>query len=306
MQIRSFVVVAMLAGLVPASAGAQLFRAYVSSKGSDANPCTLPQPCRLLPAALNAVASGGEIWMLDSANYNTSTVNIDRSVAIMAIPGVVGSVVSTASGPAISITTPVQVALRNIAVVPLSGTTNNGLLVTSAATVSLEGCVVSGQGDTAISAGSGAIVSVTRSVFRNNGRGAQAVGGELQVSSSTFVDNGSAVLAFGSGSSVGSVTVSDTTFMGNDAAVQAAALGGSAQISLTRVVIQKSANAMIVYANSGFFGRITIGSSTVTSNTSAFLVNTGGGGTVTIRTLGNNHFADNGGSSGALTPFSAQ
>ena len=306
MQIRSFFVVAMLAGLLPASAGAQLFRAYVSSKGSDVNPCTLPQPCRLLPAALNAVASGGEIWMLDSANYNTSTVSIDRSVAISAVPGVVGSVVSSPSGPAISITTPVQVALRNVSIVPLSGATNNGLSITSAATVSLEDCVLSGQGDTAIGASSGAIVSVTRCVLRNNGRGAQALAAELQVSSSTFVDNGSAVLAFGSGSSVGSVTVSDTTFMGNDTAVQAVALGGSAQISLTRVVIQKSSNAMLVYAGTGFFGRITIGSSTVTSNTSAFLVNNSGGGTVTIRTLGNNHFADNGGSSGALTPFSAQ
>jgi hypothetical protein len=29
-------------------------------------------PCRLLPAALAAVASGGEVWMLDSANYNTA------------------------------------------------------------------------------------------------------------------------------------------------------------------------------------------------------------------------------------------
>lgn len=45
---------------VPA-ANAQLFRAYLAVEGSDANPCTLPAPCHLLPAALNAVASGGEI-----------------------------------------------------------------------------------------------------------------------------------------------------------------------------------------------------------------------------------------------------
>src|SRR6185503_13920086 len=72
-----------------ASAHAQLFRAYLSGSGSDTNPCTLVAPCRLLPAALNAVASGGEIWMLDSANYNSSTVNITKSVSILAIPGVV-------------------------------------------------------------------------------------------------------------------------------------------------------------------------------------------------------------------------
>ena len=29
-------------------AHAQLFRAYLTADGNDANPCTLPQPCRLL------------------------------------------------------------------------------------------------------------------------------------------------------------------------------------------------------------------------------------------------------------------
>ena len=46
--------------LLSATAHAQLFRAYVASDGNDANPCTLPAPCRLLPAALGAVADGGK------------------------------------------------------------------------------------------------------------------------------------------------------------------------------------------------------------------------------------------------------
>ncbi len=86
----------LAAVLLSAAAHAQLFRAYLSSTGNDANPCTLPQPCRLLPAALTAVASGGEIWMLDSANYNSSTVTIGKSVSILAVPGAVGSVVASA------------------------------------------------------------------------------------------------------------------------------------------------------------------------------------------------------------------
>ena len=89
--------------LLSTTANAQLFRTYVASDGNDANPCTLPAPCRLLPAALTAVASGGEIWMLDSANYNTATVTIGKSVSILAVPGAVGSVVAI-GGPAISIT----------------------------------------------------------------------------------------------------------------------------------------------------------------------------------------------------------
>ena len=80
--------------MISASAEAQLFRAYLASDGNDTNPCTLPQPCRL-PAALAAVENGGEIWMLDSANYNTGPVNVAKSVTILAIPGAVGSVVAT-------------------------------------------------------------------------------------------------------------------------------------------------------------------------------------------------------------------
>lgn len=57
-----------LALLASGAAHAQLFRAYLAIGGSDSNPGTLPAPCRLLPAALNAVADGGEVWMLDSAN----------------------------------------------------------------------------------------------------------------------------------------------------------------------------------------------------------------------------------------------
>lgn len=37
--------------LLSVSANAQLFRAYLASDGNDANACTLPAPCRLLPAA---------------------------------------------------------------------------------------------------------------------------------------------------------------------------------------------------------------------------------------------------------------
>jgi hypothetical protein len=95
--------IAFLAALfLSASAHAQLFRAYLASDGNDANPCTLAQPCRLLPAALAAVASFGEIWMLDSANYNTATVTIGKSVSILAVPGAVGSVVASGGPPSAS------------------------------------------------------------------------------------------------------------------------------------------------------------------------------------------------------------
>src|SRR4051812_32420834 len=103
---RLMMLAAAGAALLISAAHAQSFRAYVSSAGNDANPCTVIAPCRLLPAALNAVANGGEIWMLDSANYNSGTVNITKSVSIMAVPGAVGSIVAVAGGAAITVQTP--------------------------------------------------------------------------------------------------------------------------------------------------------------------------------------------------------
>jgi hypothetical protein len=129
--------------LLCAPAHAQLFRAYLSVSGSDSNPCTLPSPCRLLPAALNAVTSGGEIWLLDSANYNTATVDITKSVTILAVPGVVGSVVAT-GGDAIEVNTPgVQVVLRNLAIVPLPGTGGlNGISLLAGLSLTVENCII--------------------------------------------------------------------------------------------------------------------------------------------------------------------
>mgnify|MGYP006927922365 CR=1 FL=1 len=40
---------------------------------------------------------GGEVWMLDSGNYNTQEVGIDKGVTVMSMPGVQGSLVAAAS-----------------------------------------------------------------------------------------------------------------------------------------------------------------------------------------------------------------
>ena len=138
---NAFVLVATL--LLSVSANAQLFRAYLATTGNDANPCTLPAPCRLLPAALTAVANGGEIWILDSANYNTGPVNIAKSVTILAVPGVVGSVVA-AGGNAINIgTAGVSVSLRNLVIAPLAGGGGTGgINMTAGAALTVENCFI--------------------------------------------------------------------------------------------------------------------------------------------------------------------
>jgi hypothetical protein len=176
--------------LVSATAHAQLFRAYLAPTGVDTNPCTLPAPCRLLPAALAAVANGGEIWMLDSANYNATQVNINKSVTILAVPGAVGSVVS-AGGNAITVVTASKVVLRNLVIVPLPGAGGvSGVAVPVAgSTLVIEDCVIANMPGSGVRVVSDSDVRITDSVIRGNDSGIFITAGNVGVTRSTISGN---------------------------------------------------------------------------------------------------------------------
>ena len=56
-------------------------RAFVSTAGSDTNPCSAVQPCRSFNQALTVVQPGGEIVVQDSGGYSTG-FTITQSVTI--------------------------------------------------------------------------------------------------------------------------------------------------------------------------------------------------------------------------------
>jgi hypothetical protein len=150
-------------------AQALLFRAYLASDGNDANACTLPAPCRLLPAALATVADGGEIWMLDSANFNTMPVNVTKSVTILAIPGAVGSVLAIGGDAFVINTGGVSVTLRNLVLVPFpGGGGTNGINMTAGAALTLEGCLIASMPQSGIFVGTAASVRITDTTIRDN------------------------------------------------------------------------------------------------------------------------------------------
>jgi hypothetical protein len=131
------VLLAVLATLSASAAQAQLFRAYLSFNGSDGNDCTVAHPCRLLPAALAAVRDGGEVWMVDSANYNTGPVTIGKGVKILAIPGAMGSILAN-GGDALIVNAPGKdVTLRNLVVLNFASGMN-GINIQDAAAVHIE------------------------------------------------------------------------------------------------------------------------------------------------------------------------
>ncbi len=293
----AFAVMSFLAVAAHAAAAPGLFRAYISSTGSDANPCTLPAPCRLLPAALAAVADGGEIWMLDSANYNTATVTIGKSVSILAIPGAVGSVVAIA-GPAVLISAAgLTVALRNLVIVPLpaSGATD-GVLMTGASTLTIENSLIANLPNAGVNIGGTGKVEVANSIIRNNGQYAVRLlnGASAGISSTKMLNNAQGgVFAWATIASTTTATVSDSVISGGIDGVYALStiLQGVTNIFVTRCTIQNTNSALHSETTAGLSSALIAASySMITNNGYGWLLV---GAQSFFQTLGNNHLIHN-------------
>jgi hypothetical protein len=294
--------------LAPPASRAEMFRAYLASDGSDAHPCTLSQPCRLLPAALAAVASGGEIWMLDSANYNTATVTIDKSVTILAVPGAVGSVVAV-GGPAISITAAdLFVALRNLVVVPLPGAGGMiGMNLTGASRVVIEDSVFANLPDKALNVVGTGMARIVNTTFRNNYSSVFAQdGATIDVAASRFSRNFGGIAATSNAAGmVTRVTVSDTAFAFHDYALSAEAFNATAAATVYAIrcsLTNTTQYAMTVWAQAvGSQAVISIGSSMIANNNYSWFKS---GMTGTIASFGDNQFIANTTSYGTLSQVS--
>ena len=175
-SIRKYAIVtaASLAGMLSSTVHAgTLPRAYLSVSGKDSNPCTLTAPCRLLPAALAAVQSGGDIWILDSGNYNTGKVSVSQSVTILAVPGAIGSLY-TSNDHAVEVTGSINLTLRNIAFRKAGGDLGAGVYVGSGnVQLLVENSDFTGinGGGVVWQPGASGQLGVHHSTFRNNGIG---------------------------------------------------------------------------------------------------------------------------------------
>ncbi len=286
------------------AAHAQLFRAYLASDGLDSNPCTLAAPCRLLPAALAAVTNGGEIWMLDSANFNTATVNIAKSVNILAVPGAVGSLVSNGA-PALAISTAgLVVALRNIVIVPFPGSAPaKGITMTAASKLTIDQSLFSGLGQFAVEATAGS-VKVFDSLFRSNYGAIYVENATGEVAGTKVTDAASyAILAQGSTAGITSVSITDCVLSMGLEGVYAIAghLAAVVKIWVSRTTVRGYTHAL--YATGSGVATIDVSASTIVGNNYQHYVGAPGG---VIRTRGNNQFADNTTYSGSLTSATLQ
>jgi len=293
----------------PLASHAQSFRAYLASYGSDTNPCTVSAPCRLLPAALTAMASGGEVWMLDSANYNSGTVNIGKSVSILAVPGQVGSVVAFGGGPAINIATAgVTVALRNLAIpnnVTFPGT--YGIVMTSGTLLSIEDCLFANLPNAGIYVhDTDSAVTVKNTVFRNLGDYAvRAENGPQVTIANSQILHTSGVLAAGTAAfNTTYVTVSDSTIANSIQGVMAftSIANAVARATLTRSTVANTAYALDAETTGAGTATIYAANNTIVGGRGWYIV----GGGASVISYGDNHFADTSNAAGTMVPTPTQ
>jgi hypothetical protein len=328
-------IAALVAFVAYPAAHAQAFRAYVSSTGLDTNPCSLQQPCRLLPAALTAVADGGEIWMLDSANYNTGQVNITKSVTILAIPGAVGSVVATGGGDAININAAgAKVTLRNLAIVHLTSS-NHGVNFAQGAQLGVSDCEIANiQGSGIYVSAPASKVSVRNVAIRGTGAGAIGVkavgdtvasldgvhvkglqqgvyadsGARVTIGNSVLADNATGVIAIAAGGTTTRLVVAHSTISGNAEAIRGQTMSATDAVTITArsnsLAHSTLAAIRLLHTASSTLNIVSDGNTLLENNVGIEVLS----GTPTIYTRDNNTFRFNTPdlSGGALTSFAAQ
>ncbi|MBW5435862.1 hypothetical protein FXB41_14040 [Bradyrhizobium canariense] len=241
LAIVAFAACLILPALISAPAHAQASRTWVSGVGDDVNPCSRTAPCKTFAGAISKTAAFGEINCLDPAGYGA--VTITKSITLNCSSTIGSVLVAGTNGIVISAATTDRVVLRNIQLQGLAGTASpglNGVRILTAASVSIENCVIQGF--------SQAGISDTRTAGNT----------QLYVRNSVVVNN------TGTGISIAATapnraTLDGVELVGNLFGI-AAANGNTAMV--TRSVV--SGNTTGVEADSG--GAINIDSSSITGN----------------------------------------
>jgi hypothetical protein len=301
--------IAAAACVFATAAHAQIFRAYLSLNGSDTNPCTAAAPCRLLPAAIDAVADGGEIWMLDSANFNAGTVEIVKNLSILAVPGAVGSIVAVGGNPAINHTGAKKLVLRNVVVSDNAANHGTyGVLLGNNSVLVVDGCVFSNLSNQAILATGSSKLEVRDSLFRGNGMAIEITNGAVaSISRADFLGNSIGVMAESVDASITRMVIADSVFSRtSNTAISALATvaGAVATVQVTRSSVEHNGFGIAV-ANFGVgTASITLSGNTIVANGENF--NVSGTGDA-IYSMGDNLIAEATiGNAGTLTPVALQ
>jgi parallel beta helix pectate lyase-like protein len=249
-------------------------RVFVSGFGSNTHAGTLASPVRQIQKAMTLVDSGGEIIILDSANYNPVTIN--KPVTIVATG--VQAEIEVISGDGITVTAGASdvVILRGLTIHGLGGA--KGLNFTAGAALHVESCVISGFGSTGILATASGQLFVKDTISRENFFGLNSTAGNLSIdharlegnsSVGLFVQGGKASIrdSVASGNGNGIVAQNSGTQVNVESCLVANNFGGIA--STTSATVRVS-NSTVTNNNTGLVNNAfmeTRGNNTVRGNT---------------------------------------
>jgi len=153
-------------------------RAFVSTGGNDANPCSAGQPCRSFSRALTAVQAGGEIIVQNSGGYSTG-FTITQAVTIDA-GGSNASVTSTNNTDLCTINAAASdaVVLRGISFHG-AGAGNHAISVARVGSLYVERCSISEFVGNGINISNGGNLFVTDTDVSRCSKGLSVVGSSL-------------------------------------------------------------------------------------------------------------------------------
>jgi len=242
--------------------------AFVSGAGSDANPCTLAQPCRSIIRGAVYAGSGGTVSCLDAGPYSEAdSIGYSYTVDCRGVVYVLG----TSSNFAFNVEDATAVTFRNVI---FDGAAGGGGAVqtTGDASVAFENCTFQnftnspGNAVKFAPTAAGAQLTITDSVFANNG----------------LAGSGGGIIIQPSGSGSAHAVIERTTVTGNTYGIFANNTGGTGTILLhikDSTVANSAFNGISAYTV-GSITAIVIDHSSSLINGSSGILSQGSGGLV--------------------------
>lgn len=284
-------------------------RTFVAATGSDSGTCGPTTPCRSLEYALGQTNSGGEIVITQSGGYGNATggLVINKSISIIAEPGVFAALAPISSAGITIATTGIDVAIKNLTINGRGG--SKGIDMTNGAGLDLDNVTItnfpSGHG---LHIQTPARVTVSNSTFRGMYYGAMAgYQANLLVKHTRLTDiGGYGVTIFGGTSGTTFITAENTVVRCQPAGSGYAfdnhlEQGATGKMFLNRVVATNCYYGVVnTPYTTGAAQVIAISNSFVTGNYYG-LINSSANNT--FLSSGNNHVSNNtfGDTSGSIT-----
>ena len=290
--------VTLLGLLLAASAQAASHRTFVSTDGTDSGICGPTTPCRTLSYALTQTNDGGEIIITQSGGYGETPsggVTIDKSISIIAEPGVFAALAPTTGYAGIMIyTAGINVAIKGLTINGRGGIA--GIDMGAGASLDLDNVTITNfplwYG---VHVYTDARITIKNSTFRSVGYGVRVGhGANLLLEGTRFTDMGSEGITIIGGTSGTTVVTATNTLVRCSSGGGGYGFQNSANVVgkmyLDRVTVTDCAYGIINYP-------FIAAADNVIALSNSFVTGNGTGlrneSTNTLLSSGNNHVANN-------------